>query len=865
MNPVDASRDGAVDAATDTPSTPPDAKTCTPMQPFATGSTDGNATPLMVPAGGVRAGRLQTAQFPTDRMGLGEWRAGDYVLANERIALLVEAARPSAGYDPWGGGIVGIARNDGGRLVDAADFNEIIFGLGRFTLQAETVSVLHDGTDGMPAVVRAVGTLKAIPFIDDFGRTLAPQDYSMVRAAVDYELRPGTQSVDVSVTFDTSAADDDQIITTVLHAFFQGYRMSRFFPNTGFVPTGSDATTPQSNWVGFIDDAAMSYAWQLPMTSQTLSTFVSVSGFDAFRAPQIRLAMCTQTRVPFARLVVGGPGLDGLTQALAAQSGDTLRVLRGTVNEAAGTGAAGVRVHALSMDGTRYITRATTDATGAFTLHVPQGMPVRLGAWRQGDAVPDPVSVGATDTTATIRLAAHGTLRVVATEAGGTTALPVRVQVFPATGMPPQVPANWGENLPGDGRLHLAFPTNGDVSLPTPPGRWRVVVSRGPEYDLLDTTVDVRANETTMVPASLRRVVDTTGALCGDFHIHTHRSPDSEDTAQFKIATAVGDGLEILARSEHEYVAEWQSMVRDMNLQRWAFGLTSLELTTFVWGHFGVFPLEVNRDRPNGGNFEWAGRLPPAVFDEVRRRPEHPTIVINHPRSGLPGGSYFDYAQYNPMTGQANMAAWDTNFTAVEFFNDSSFEQNATLVRDWYSFLDRGRRVFAVGSSDSHHVVKGSPVGYPRTCLYLGSDDPQTATPAAVGTAVGTGRSTVFGGIYVDVQALPGSGTGTPVGPGQELTGAGTEAIVRVRVQAAPWVTAQRLRVIVHGVEQPVIALDDTTRDPTNRAIRFQRDIRVPVPADGTYVIVAAQGGELQPVFPGRAAFGVSNPIFLRR
>ena len=287
--PSDAGRDGTADAS-DAASNP-DGKTCTGLQPFATGSVEGAANPLTVPAGAVRAGRLTMAQLPADRTGLSEARTGDYVLANERIAVLVEGARASAGYDPWGGGLVGVARNDGGRLVDAADFNEIIFGLGRFTLQTETVTVLHDGTDGMPAVVRAVGVLRAIPFIDDFGRGLAPQDYSVTRAAVDYELRPGAQSLDVSVTFDTSAADDDQIVTTVLHAFFQGYRMSRFFPGVGFVPTGSDTTTPQTNWVGFIDDAAMSYAWQLPTSTQNFATFASVSGFDAFRAPQLRLPM----------------------------------------------------------------------------------------------------------------------------------------------------------------------------------------------------------------------------------------------------------------------------------------------------------------------------------------------------------------------------------------------------------------------------------------------------------------------------------------------------------------------------------------------------------------------------------------------
>jgi hypothetical protein len=139
---------------------------------FAQGSAEGASDPTMVPAGpagAVRAGRLTAAALPVDRTGLSTWQAGDYVLANNRVALLIEAARPTSGYNPWGGTPVGVASVRDGRLVDAGDFGELILGLGRFTLQAESVTVMNDGRDGMPAVVRASGPLRAIPFLDEFG------------------------------------------------------------------------------------------------------------------------------------------------------------------------------------------------------------------------------------------------------------------------------------------------------------------------------------------------------------------------------------------------------------------------------------------------------------------------------------------------------------------------------------------------------------------------------------------------------------------------------------------------------------------------------------------------------------------------
>jgi AraC-like DNA-binding protein len=880
-------------ACSDDTATPPDGSTgdrpagdgavnCTNRPPFETGSAEGAATPLTVPAGGVRAGRLAMADLPTDRTGLSTWKAGDYVLANERVALMIEAARPSSGYDPWGGMPIGVARMQSGRMSDPADFNEFIFGLGRYTVATDSVTVLRDGTQGQSAIIRASGPMRAIPFIEEFGRALAPTDYMDVRAAIDYMQANLEEPVTVA-----SIAAALAVSPTYLGVLFRQHtgrspsdRMERFFPGAGFLRTGEAASTPATPTVAWVDEGATGYAWQHP-TSQ-FTSFLSVSGFDAFNTPPLTVAGCTQTRVHLGRLIIGGPGLDGLQQTLARRAGTRLREIRGTVSDAMSVGAMGVNVHATSPDRMTYYSRAATDSMGNFTLHVPEGQVAQLTASRQGDAMAAPVTVGANEMMATIRLMPTGTVRVLATENPSSQPLPVRVQLIPTGGTTlPTLPANFGEPAIHDGRMYEEFPTSGVAVMRAPPGQYRLVVSRGFEYELYDQPVTVTAGMAVNAAVALRRVVDTTNVMCGDFHIHTNRSPDSRDSARYKLASAAADGLEIAARSDHEFVAEFSPLIQEMGIDRWVYGLTSLELTTFVWGHFGVFPLQVNPAQPNGGAVNWAGRLPPAVFAEVRARPESPTIVVNHPRTAGLGFGYMSVADYNPATGMASRPEyWDDRFTAYEFFNDSSFEQNPENVRDWYSFLARGRRVAAVGSSDSHTISGGSPVGYPRTCLYLNTDTPAMATPNGIRDAVANGRSTVSGGVYLDVTASPGAGGTATAGPGQDLMGAGNEARVRVRVQAAPWVNLgtrtvtengmprevpSTVEVIVDGMVRQTITLDNSMRDPMNPVIRLQRDVMVPVAASGSWVIVAVHGGELVPVFPRRSACGVSNPIFLRR
>ena len=855
-----APRDALPDAlpdATDVPAAEGDARVeACPSQPAFAMGDDGAADPFAVTPGAARAGRLTAMNVPRGINALAEWRAGDYVLANERVALIVEADRPSSGYMPWGGMPLGVGRMVGGAFTQPADFGEVSFTLGRFAVGVERVSVLRDGRDGV-AVVRAVGPMRAIPFIDEFARVIAPTDYGAIRAAVDYELRPGADHVDVFATFEVSETQG-YMVRTALHAFFQAYRMPRFVPGEGFATSAVRART-----LGWINDRVTSWAWQLSRAEDNLASFISTSGFDSFTAPPINLPPCAQTRVHVARIVAGGPGLDGLNEALARTASQRLRAVSGTVLSG-GAPLADARVHATSMDGARYLSRALTDAQGRYTIHVPEATPVRLAAWHPGHAAGEAVAVDANGTSAALSLPASATLAVRATEDGAP--VPVRVQVYgtPGTSVP-AAPAPWGEESLSRGRVLAEFPTDGRVTAPIPPGRWRVVVSRGPAYEIVDQTITAVAGETVTVDAAMQRVIPRAGVLCGDFHIHTHRSADSEDDARLKVASGVADGLEVLARSEHEYVADFQGIIEEMGLTRHARGVGSIELTTFTWGHFGVFPLTPDPSRPNGGNFAWANRRPPEVFADVRNRPENPTLVINHPRGGMVAGSYFDAAGWDPTNRVSTRPDfWDDRFTAVEFFNDSSFEENAQRVNDWFSFLRAGRRVFAVGSSDSH-AVNGSPVGYPRTCMFLGTDDPAAATPRAIGDAVGQGRSFISGGVWLDVSASPGGGGSATAGPGQELTGAGAEASLRIVARAPRWVRARNLEVYVDGSPLPAITLDESQRDPMDPTVRYRGAVRVPVSAQGSWAIVVVNGEELTPVFPGRRAFAVSNPIFLRR
>lgn len=824
--------------------------------PFADGDANGNAAPLGSSSTEARAGRIQA--LPDVPSGLITWKPNDFVLANDKVALVIEDVGDSDLYDPWGGRPVGLARMDHGKMVQPANFGELFLLTGRSTVVTEAVTVLNDGSDGKPAVIRARGKLHPLPFFESVIGVVYSEKWLDIEAAIDYSLAPGAEAVDITYRY-MSPRSEPKDSPSTLHAFMYTQRMPVFQPNKGF-----DAQL-SAQYAAFVDDAATSWAY-LPGDGMPFATTLAVSGFVGSFNSGFTMNACGETDRLHARLVIGGPSLDGIVAAVDRTLGTATRTITGTVMRD-GNLFANVHVHAVDASG-NYLSRALTTPTGEFALTVPADADVTLTAYKRGsDLATAHVAPGADS--ATLVMPATGAIRVTASDVSGGK-LPARVQVLPGPGQAiPSVPANYGEEDIAGGRLQVVYAVGGDTTIDVPPGTWEVVVSRGYEFELVRQTVTVVAGQMAQVDAVLDHSVDTTGIQCADFHVHTWRSNDSGDVALTKVSQAIADGLELPVRSDHEWVADFSQEIHAIGADRFAAGFPSIELTSFeTWGHMGVFPLTPDPTKVNAGAPKWqtfptadapdtefTTMAPPKVFDDVRARPEAPVVIINHPRGGA---NYFTYVGYDPASGIATDASdWDPKFTLVEVFNDSDWKYNRSgNIEDWLGLLRAGRKVFAVGSSDSHGIAS-SPVGYPRTCIRVGTDDPQALTAPQLRDALAAGKGTISGGIYVSAQL------GTAL-PGDTTTGAGSPQMVDVDVQAASWIDVTTLEVIVDGKTVDTIPIMPADADPAHPTHRWHGQVPVQTAATGGFVIFAAYGAQpLEPVHPGRTPFGATEPIFV--
>lgn len=829
----------------------PDAAVCTPE--FEPVTSDGHADPTGAKAAKqARAGRIKDPSVirqPADARQ--RVKVGDFLLTNDKVAIAIEDKGLSDGYARFGGEILAADRvGDDGKMIGQSRFGESLDGYAGEMIDPDSVGVLSDGSNGGEAIVRVIGTLKTVPFLQNFKAALGSYGWP---AMMDYRLAPGDEVVRIRTTLLDVGEEDKQIVGLggATHGFFHSSRARLFTPEFGF---GDPAAT---SWVGFESLGETSFAWRASPTAK-MQFGLSVSGFQVFSGPSVDIARCEQKSFDYAELIIGGPGIDGVREAVRrVDKAPAWHEVKGVVRDGYGQPAPNAIVVAVAMDGS-LLTRALADDKGAYALHVPpesvQLVPLLRG-YPRGPAT----MVAPADTTANPAFAKHATIVVHAREKGTQTKLPVRVQVIPDVAQP-TTPDAYGVLDEENGRLWQEFATTGDATLAVPPGKHRVVVTRGYEWELSDTTVSVGEGETQTVDADLVHSVDTTGAMCADFHIHSFYSADSDDPVIFKVKGAVADGLDIPVSSEHEWVIDFGPIVKQLGLEDWAFGMPSEELTTFTWGHFGVVPLYPKPDQVNNGAIEWIGKQPPGMFADVQAHAEKPVLVVNHPRAGggLGGlGAYFDAAGYDRAANKGNYL-WSDNFQAIELFNSSDFEANRNaVVQDWFAMLNAGRQIVGVGSSDSHHL-RSSPVGYPRTCLRFGHDDPKKLTPEAVRDALRSGAATVSAGLYMTVTGPNGEG------PGQTVPGGSGPIPFKVTVAAPTWLTGLdgKLEVIVNGKTVGMVAM---TEDVVASGKRWSATVPVDRGAGKGWVVFHAKSAnDLAPLHPGHKAFAVSNPVFFQ-
>jgi hypothetical protein len=443
-----------------------------------------------------------------------------------------------------------------------------------------------------------------------------------------------------------------------------------------------------------------------------------------------------------------------------------------------------------------------------------------------------------------------GLLRWHVTERGGSS-LPARLSV---RGIPPTRDPDWGDE-PNQGAALESVYTLGDGSIPIPPGRYRVTVSRGFEYTTHDEVIALTDGSTASVDATLERVVDTRGWISADMHVHAVPSPDAPTLLEDRVRSLVASGVEVAVATDHNAITDYGPTIRALGAQRWLSSIVGDEVTTrgIELGHFNVFPLTAGTPP-----LPFESITPGEIFAAARAaapRDRDRVVQVNHPRMGSIG--YFELLHLDPD----NLDGWrrraplfDSSFDAIEVFNGDDYAELAHVeacLRDWYALLNAGLRITATGNSDSHKLTYHE-AGVPRNFVRIGSDSPAEFDEATFIEAVRRGKVVVSSGPFVRL-ASGAAEVGDDVAPGSDVE-------VHVRVDAPPWVDVSSVDLVRRGEVVKTWAVG-AIRAP----IRLDAGTRLSL-RSGDWIIAIARGSQPMNFLhrSGALPFGFTNPIRVR-
>lgn len=433
--------------------------------------------------------------------------------------------------------------------------------------------------------------------------------------------------------------------------------------------------------------------------------------------------------------------------------------------------------------------------------------------------------------------------------------LPARLSIADLKGNLP--PVYYADDLHAASRDGVVYSSQGLLHCELPRGEYQVYVTRGSEWSMDQARVDL-SDGPKSIQLAIERQVDTSGYVAADTHIHTLTfSGHGDSSVEERMVTLAGEGVELAISTDHNHNTDYLPYQESMGLAEYFTTVVGNEVTTPV-GHFNAFPLDPDEEVPPHDLHDFE-QLVAGMREKGAK-----VVILNHPRWPDHQKGPFGVLELDHFTG-ARSSQGAFTFDAIELVNSATEEPDPLLLfKDWFSLLNRGLRVWAVGSSDSHRVHV--PVGGGRTYIRSATDVPGSIDVDAACREMIDGHASVAMGIYVESFA---SSEGTkPVGMGD--LAAASEGLWKtsLRIQSPNWITPTTATLFLNGSPLSEITLDPAQ---VGAASGGATDLRLGLALPNTWkqdawIVWVVRGEGIDgPYWPlhNDYTLGATNPIFL--
>jgi hypothetical protein len=238
------------------------------------------------------------------------------------------------------------------------------------------------------------------------------------------------------------------------------------------------------------------------------------------------------------------------------------------------------------------------------------------------------------------------------------------------------------ETLVGSPALNFHVDPDGIGTLDLAPGSYVAYATRGLEYTLDSKPFTITAGSTTNLALNIERVVDTTGFVSADFHIHSAKSFDSSVPMADRAVSFLASGVEVMVSTDHDYISDYAPILAGLGVQDQIKSIVGDELTggnpvpqdptqggvqAFPEGigHWNAWPLTAYPTNRRNGAPQDEFITPGTAIDRLRgmdslaalgKTPDtasvvdwltaivmgeasgdHEVVMLNHPRAGFAG------------------------------------------------------------------------------------------------------------------------------------------------------------------------------------------------------------------------------------
>lgn len=808
---------------------------------------------------------------------LADGQLGDTMMANEVARFIIQKPGVRDMYSVGG---------FGGNIIDAElvghpgldNFLEIQPALNIETVvNATTLEVVNDGSDGGAAIVRTCGPDDVLDFVNPstiiesagLNFPAAANDHDDdVDACTEYILEPdATYLKMVTTVMNNEPADLPLFVGDFVNASGELEQWGSGSEGIGVRLLGDDMGV--FSYFGYGEATGVDYgitAIPIPESPQKTGYF-STSGVSYILHSQSVLnALSSQNPVfevpaggskSYTRYFGVGDGSGGNAITLEnLVKGNTTGQISGcvTVN---GVPAPGARVSAGPVQSgviTRVRSTWVTGPDGCYSGTMTTGSQGFV-AWREGTmyeggaATPPIHNVTISQTVPKVQnfdLPAPGHIAVTVVDENDA-AVPARISIVGFDPSPdPTFSADTGLFLDQSDKFPFGIAravytaSDGTVDFDMEPGSYRIYVSRGAEYSLFEQALTITGGVTTNVAAKIGHVLDTTGFVSSDHHVHGIRSADSRVSESDRVRQFAGEGVDNIIMTDHHHHTDLNPRIAALGFDPFVTATIGEEITTWDTGHYNAYPLLIDSTRPSGGSTDWGGAAPagqdfpsfgnyiltPAQIETLAKTGLTATpdtvVQINHidshfvpmhidtsvvpPQSFMTPAELLDY-RMDPASGNLFH-----HFEALELWNGHNRSHQSQFLNErigvWFNLLNQGLISTMITDTDTHAFANLETAGG-RSWSASSTDDPALVSPAEIAQSVKAGKVVGGQGLYVQSRLVDAANPSNVA----DLTLAGSTLLavsnpvagltLQIDVQAPLWADFDTIRVYANAATIP--------------------------------------------------------------